>query len=331
MDIAEIRRIARSISSVENKDAGHRALLDQAYRTKARPVAIGVTGPPGVGKSTLVDGLAASWSATGKKIAILAVDPSSPYSGGAVLGDRIRRRLSASDNVFFRSLSSRGHPGGVTDTMDDLVTVLRLFDFDVVIIETVGAGQADTEVREIADCAIVVTVGNLGDGIQAAKAGLMEIADIFVINKSDLPGAEDAAQIIEGALSVAYTHGDDANASRAATPGVVELRRRHGDPTLGEAIWMPPVLRLSSTQPDGVQALASAVDCFLHWHKGTGRHANLSLARSRRQVLRALSNELLAPFQTKDSLLDYWVNCVSRSDTNPHDAARAIVAAAKLV
>ena len=165
MEPAELRRIARTISTVENQAAGHEDILAQAYRLKRWADVIGITGPPGAGKSTLLDALTAHWAAASERIAILAIDPSSPYSGGAVLGDRIRRSRSAGfGNVYFRSLSSRGHVGGLTDAVTDLIAVLSLFEFRRVIIETVGAGQADVEIHDTADCTLVVTVPGLGDG-----------------------------------------------------------------------------------------------------------------------------------------------------------------------
>src|SRR5712692_6129304 len=205
MDPGEIRRIARTISTVENQTDGCEDILARAYRLTRWAEVIGITGPPGTGKSTLVDALTAQWAASGERIAILAIDPSSPYSGGAVLGDRIRRTRSVGfANTYFRSLSSRGHVGGLSETATDLIAVLSLFEFGRIIIETVGAGQADIEIHETADCTLVMTVPGLGDGVQASKAGLMEIGDVFAVNKADLPGADDAAGMIERALAVAY-------------------------------------------------------------------------------------------------------------------------------
>ena len=205
MEPGELRRIARTISTVENQAEGYEDILAQAYRRQSWAQVIGITGPPGSGKSTLVDALTAHWAQAGERIAILAIDPSSPYSGGAVLGDRIRRTRSVGyDNTYFRSLSSRGHVGGLSETATDLVAVLSLFEFGRVIIETVGAGQADIEIHETADCTLVMTVPGLGDGVQASKAGLMEIGDVFAVNKADLPGADDAAGMIERALAAAY-------------------------------------------------------------------------------------------------------------------------------
>ena len=216
MEPAELRRIARTVSTVENQADGYADILAKAYRLPRWSDVIGITGPPGAGKSTLVDALTAHWAAAGERVAILAIDPSSPYSGGAVLGDRIRRtRSTGFANTFFRSLSSRGHVGGLTETATDLVAVLSLFDFRRIIVETVGAGQADIEIHDTADCTVVVTVPGLGDGVQASKAGLMEIGDIFVVNKADMPGAETAARTVENALAAAYVGKPGVNVSDA--------------------------------------------------------------------------------------------------------------------
>ena len=239
MEPSELRRIARTLSAVENQTEGYEQHLSEAYRLRRWADVIGITGPPGVGKSTLVDALTAHWAEDGERVAVLAIDPSSPYSGGAVLGDRIRRTRSAGyANTYFRSLSARGHAGGLSETAIDLVAVMSLFGFRRVIVETVGAGQSDIDIHVAADCTVVLTVPGLGDGVQASKAGLMEIGDVFVVNKADTPGAENAARTIENALAAAYMGGPGINtfdvkpgaAARPSSPGLAALRRRHGEP-----------------------------------------------------------------------------------------------------
>jgi LAO/AO transport system kinase len=342
LEPAELRRIARTISTVENQADGYEDVLAQAYRLHSLPRVIGITGPPGTGKSTLVDALTAHWAQAGERIAILAVDPSSPYSGGAVLGDRIRRTRSAGcANTYFRSLASRGHVGGLSAAAADIVAVLGLFAFGRVIIETVGAGQADIEIHEAADCTVVMTVPGLGDGVQAAKAGLMEIADVFAVNKADMAGADDAARMIEHALAVAYVGGPGVNARREtastafashpASPGLAALRRRHGHAGEDETTWVPPVLKLTATEDRGVRELAQAVDQFIAWSEDTGRRAAHRRARAYAQVVRALSTLLLAPYAREPgsdvlpALLVPWVERIADGTASPLEAARALL------
>lgn len=341
----EVREIARAISAVEDRSAGYEALLERAYRLPRWAEVIGVTGPPGAGKSTLADALVAHWAASGTRIAILAVDPSSPYSGGAVLGDRIRRtRSSGFEETYFRSLASRGHVGGLTETATDLVAVLSLFGFRRVVIETVGAGQADIEIHETADCTVVVTVPGLGDDVQASKAGLMEIGDVFVVNKADRPGAEGAARNVEAALAAAYrgkpgvntlqTGTKSAPPMHAETPGIAALRRRHGAAGRDDSAWVPPVLRVVATENREVSALADAIEAFLGWSSTTGRGSQRSRERAYAQVLRALSGLLLAPYTREPGSerlpapVEPWVERIVSGAASPLQAARALASGA---
>jgi LAO/AO transport system kinase len=346
MEAAELRRIARTITAVENQSAGHDDVLGRAYRLKRWAEVIGITGPPGAGKSTLLDALTAHWAAAGERIAILAIDPSSPYSGGAVLGDRIRRSRSAGfENVYFRSLSSRGHVGGLTDAVTDLIAVLSLFDFRRVIVETVGAGQADIEIHDTADCTLVVTVPGLGDGVQASKAGLMEIGDVFVVNKADMPGADSAARTIEQALAAVYRGEPGVNpghVSAAATatapgrpvtmsPGLAALRRRHGDAAQDATAWVPPVLQIAASEGRNIAGLAGMIDGYIGWSRDSGRSAGRVRERAYAQLLRALSARLLAPYRRQPGAEDWpaalkpWIDRIADGEASPTEAARVLL------
>lgn len=191
--------LAKTISQIENKVEGVDAFLS-ALAPSAIPV-IGVTGPPGAGKSTLISALIGAWVKDGKKVAVLSVDPSSPFHKGAILGDRIRMKdWYLNPNVFIRSLASRGHLGGLTSSMIEHTTLLQSVGFDVVILETVGVGQSEVEVASLADTTIVVLVPEAGDEVQMMKSGLMEVADLFVVNKSDRPDAQIFANHIQQML-----------------------------------------------------------------------------------------------------------------------------------
>lgn len=342
MQPGELRKIARTLSTVENRSGNYETILAEAYRQQRWADVIGITGPPGAGKSTLVDALTAHWAQSGMRVAVLAVDPSSPYSGGAVLGDRIRRTRSGGfDNTYFRSLSARGHVGGLSETATDLVAVLSLFGFARVIIETVGAGQSDIEIQSTADCTVVVSVPGLGDGVQASKAGMMEIGDIFAVNKADLPGADLAARTIEAALGAAYMGHPGVNAvtsrvktapaSYAVTPGIAALMRRHGDMTRDESVWVPPVIPVAAAENRAIDRLAETVEIFLGWSDRTGRRTQRGRERAYGQMMRALSALLLAPYAREPGAeqwpasVEPWIERIAKGGASPLEAARALL------
>jgi LAO/AO transport system kinase len=248
--------LARAISLVENERPGFEALLDAVQPELARARRLGITGPPGAGKSTLTAKLALEYRARGETVGIVAVDPSSPFSGGALLGDRIRMGgISTDPGVFIRSMAARGSLGGLATGSREVADLLDAYGFDQVITETVGVGQSELEIADAADTTMVVLVPDAGDSVQAMKAGLMEIADLFVINKADRPGADRLAQELELML---------------------HLRRGEGEP----GAWTIPVLRTVAQTGEGVSALGEAIDRHTEYLRESGELA----ARRRRRL-----------------------------------------------
>lgn len=261
------RALARVISIVENGGAEARAALAKLYTHTGNAQVLGVTGPPGAGKSTLVNAVALELRARGKTVAIVAVDPTSPFTGGAVLGDRIRMQpLGGDQGVFVRSMASRGQLGGIARATADVVKVFDAVGFDVVIVETVGAGQAEVEIAREAHTVIVVEVPGLGDDVQAIKAGILEIADIFVVNKADRDGAGNVARQLKTMLQLGETE---------------------------QTGWTPPILMAVASRGDGLSETVDAVVAHWSYLETSGTLEERERARVVRELRMILQNTAL--------------------------------------
>ncbi|MDQ6719451.1 MAG: methylmalonyl Co-A mutase-associated GTPase MeaB [Candidatus Dormibacteraeota bacterium] len=255
----DIRALARAISLVERRDASVRELEEPAQGTGRHAEVVGFTGAPGTGKSTIVDALVALLRKQGKSIAVIATDPNSPFTGGAILGDRIRMQRHALDpKVFIRSMGARGHLGGLSLATREAIRLLGAFGFDQVILETVGVGQSELEVAAVADTTVVVMTPNLGDGVQMIKAGILEIADIFVVNKADLEGHQRVALELRGMLSL--------SAPRAHGAGTAK-------------VWKPPIIPTVAARQEGIEELWAAVEAHRLHLESSGQARELAERR----------------------------------------------------
>jgi LAO/AO transport system kinase len=263
----ETRALARVITRVENRAPESLEILQQLFPHSGKSRIIGVTGSPGSGKSTLVDRLAAAYRQTGRNLGIVAVDPSSPFTGGAILGDRIRMQTLGTDpGVYIRSMATRGHLGGLATATADVVTVLDAAGKDPVIVETVGVGQDEIEIVKLADVSIVVLVPGMGDDIQALKAGIMEIGDIFVINKCDRPGVEKMEKAVLATLSLAH--------------------RNDG--------WHPPIVKTVATGGRGIDELVEAVDRCWQFFQNSPARSEKKRDAARQRLMTLLEERLVA-------------------------------------
>jgi len=270
----DTRAVARAISKVEDvaKDASQ--LMKSIFPLTGRGLVIGITGAPGAGKSSLVDKLALHYRRLGERVGIVAVDPSSPFSGGAILGDRIRMQtLGLDSGVFIRSMATRGNLGGLARSTVDAVSILDAAGYAKIIIETVGVGQDEVEVVKAADVSVVVLVPGMGDDIQAIKAGIMEIGDVFVINKADREGVNTTEKELEALLSLAAR--DDA--------------------------WEPPIVKTVATESKGIQELAAAIEKYREFHLQTDSGYGRRTAIARWRILELLRERLVAQTLESDS------------------------------
>jgi LAO/AO transport system kinase len=297
----DVRALARAISLVERRDPALRDLEDSLRDSSRTPGVVGFTGAPGTGKSTLVDGTVALLRGTDQSVAVLATDPNSPFTGGAILGDRIRMQRHALDpKVFIRSMGARGHLGGLSLATRETIRLLGAFGFDQVIVETVGVGQSELEVAAVADTTVVVLTPNLGDSVQMIKAGILEIADVFAVNKADIDGYARVVAELRTMLNLAP-----------------------------KKDWRPPIVPTVATRQEGIEQLWSAVLAFRKHLEASGRAKELAerrlrdetaevaaeLARRRaRQALEddpGLAERLLregTPYRTAEEILDRNAN-----------------------
>jgi LAO/AO transport system kinase len=298
----DVRALARLLSLVEDGSARTREVVKELLPNTGQARIIGLTGAPGVGKSTLTGALVGAFRAAGRRVAVLAIDPTSPFTGGALLGDRIRMQEHATDEaVFIRSMASRGHLGGLAAATPQAIRVLDAAGFELIIIETVGVGQAEVAIASLADSVVVLLAPGMGDAVQAAKAGILEVADLFVVNKADKPDAQYVVRDLRNMLALGTTQ-----------PGG----------------WKPPILTAIASQgprDEGVAELVTRLDAHWDWLGSSGERKRRRYARAREEItalaFAALRGRLAA------SALDELAGQVADGTLDPFRAAEDVLAA----
>lgn len=312
--------IARLLTQVENDSPEGRIALAELFPHTGKAHLIGVTGAPGTGKSSLVNQLTLYYRKQNKKIAIIAVDPSSPFTGGAVLGDRVRMRdLSGDEGVFIRSMASRGSVGGLAQTTASFTQVFDAAGFDIIIIETVGAGQSEVDIARLAHTTLVVEAPGLGDDIQAIKAGILEIADVLVVNKADRPGVENTERALRSTLELAHP--------------TKRVFHHHGQtisidaPESDANIWIPPINKTVSTDGKGIPELADSIAKHITHLRQSGDWALRDRSRLKSELEAVLQEELVKRFFERVQKAEYEavVKKVLNRTISPYEAIKLLL------
>ncbi|MGE5138504.1 MAG: methylmalonyl Co-A mutase-associated GTPase MeaB, partial [Rudaea sp.] len=285
--------VARAISRVERGGSDARELIRAIFSYSGHAHVVGVTGPPGTGKSTLVNELAKEFKRRGRRVAIIAVDPSSPFTGGAILGDRLRMQDLSGTGIFIRSMATRGQLGGLAPAVSDATIVLDAAGFDLIFVETVGAGQSEVDIARNAHTVLVLEAPGLGDDIQAIKAGILEIADVLVVNKADREGAQSTAAALQMNLSM-----------NKETNG-----------------WRPPILKTTALRGEGISEVADAIEKHEKYLAENGMRREKERARIEDELVRLLQRELLARALARSGDLPALVDRVVNRDLDVYSAA----------
>src|SRR5438067_7185222 len=290
----DYRALAKAISLVEREDPSAEKLVAELYPSTGKARIVGITGSPGAGKSTLVAGLAKFYRREQKRVGIVAVDPTSPFSGGAILGDRIRMaELYTDRGVFIRSMATRGFMGGIAKATNDVVDLLDAAGFDIVLVETVGVGQDEIEVIRTVQTNVVVLVPGMGDDIQAIKAGIMEIGDIFVVNKADRPGADKTVTEVTMMMSLVEEHAE----------------------------WVPPIVKMVALRGEGIGDLDDAITKHFAYLEVSGELDRRNRERVRIRIETQLKETFIRRLMGVTTNYDAILEDVLRKRSNPHDAA----------
>jgi LAO/AO transport system kinase len=292
----DIRALSKVVSFVENRDDGYRELLGRLYPRAGHTVRVGITGPPGAGKSTLVNLLARQYLDENKTVGIIAVDPTSPFSGGALLGDRVRMNEMPTDGtIFFRSMATRGASGGLAGATDNVAVVYDAFGFDITLIETVGVGQVELDIIDSCDTVVVVLVPESGDAVQTMKAGLMEIADVFCVNKADRPGAERMAADLKHTLET--------------------KKKSEGD-------WAVPIVSTVAVGNKNVDRLKHTISEHLTFLQTNGQFEQHRRSQLKKKILNILKNRFQREFLERldpETGLEPLVGEILSGATNPFE------------
>jgi LAO/AO transport system kinase len=326
---SEPRAIARAMRLVDDRTPGYLEILKALWPHTGKAWVLGVTGSPGAGKSTLVDRLIEAYRARGQRVGVVAVDPTSPYTGGAILGDRIRMaRHTTDEGVFIRSMATRGHMGGLSRSAREVVRILDASGYGVVLVETVGVGQDELEITRTAHSTLVVMAPGMGDEVQATKAGILECADVFAVNKADRDGADATARDLElmialGNDSMRALSKNRGHATHTAADGHVAVATG----AVGER-WTPPIVKCVATRGEGMGELMTALDGHRAWVEGTPAGRARREMRMGEEVREALREALIdAAVHDLGDRIDAAVQAVDARTLDPYTATEGLVAA----